>query len=133
MSDLPIILFDGECVLCSRSVRFVLRHERSAWCRFAALQSEPGRRFALAAGYDPARMDSVVVLMGGQIFLRSEAALLIASQLHWPWRALKVFRILPVGLRDGVYNWFARNRFRLFGRHACCLIPPNLDRTRFLA
>ncbi|HMP74950.1 MAG TPA: DCC1-like thiol-disulfide oxidoreductase family protein [Kiritimatiellia bacterium] len=133
MNDRPVVLFDGECGLCSRSVRFILRHERNAWCRFAALQSEAGRGLALKAGYDPASLDSLLVLAGGRLLLRSEAVLHIASHLRWPWRAVQVFRALPGGFRDVLYNWVARNRFRLFGRHEYCSVPQGLDRARFIA
>lgn len=129
----PVILYDGACGLCDRTVRFVLKHERSPWCRFAALQSPAGSALVRAAGRDPERLDTVYLWTGRALLERSAAALEIARHLRAPWRWLYVFRVLPRAWRDALYDVVARSRYRWFGRRDLCLIPRDLDRDRFIA
>ncbi len=132
MQGEPVILFDGACGLCSRAVRFVLQHERAPWCKFAAIQSASGQALVRAAGRDPSTLDTLYMWTGGALLDRSEAALAIARQLRAPWRWLTVFHVLPIPLRDALYNAIARRRYAWFGRHEVCELPPGLDRARFL-
>lgn len=133
VNEWPVILFDGECNLCSATVRFVMRRERAPWCRFAALQSESGRRLVREAGGDPAALDTFYLKEGDRLLARSDAALAVARHLRWPWRAAGGLRALPRGWRDALYNFVARNRYRWFGRHAFCAIPDRVDAGRFLS
>ncbi|GAA4417694.1 thiol-disulfide oxidoreductase DCC family protein [Nibrella viscosa] len=119
---MDIVLFDGVCNLCNGAVNFLIDHDRQRRFRYASLQSETGRRLltqrpALAA------TDSIVLLSGEQVWVKSDAVLQIAGQLSIPWRWLAVFRILPRFLRDAAYDWVARNRYRLFGRTDTCRLP----------
>lgn len=133
VSSDSIILFDGECNLCSSAVRYVLRWERTPWCRFASLQSEAGRRLIAEAGGDPASRATFYLLKEGKLLDRSSAALEVARHLRWPWRAFTLFRVVPAWFRDGLYDVVARNRFRWFGRHAVCAIPERAPINRFIA
>lgn len=132
MREWPIILFDGECALCNRSVAFILRRERAPWCRFASLQSPAGRALVAAAGADPARLDTIYLWDGARLLDRSAAALAICRHLRWPWRALGWLRILPSALRDRAYDCVARNRYRWFGRAPQCDWGADRQTDRFL-
>lgn len=127
----PVLLFDGDCSLCSRAVQFVLEHERDDALRFAPL----GGAFALAAfaqhGLDRATLDSLVVVRGAAVFVKSDAALEVARHLG-PWRALRALRIVPRPLRDALYDWVARNRYRWFGKRDACFMPQPQHAGRFL-
>ena len=131
-APVTIIVFDGLCNLCSGSVQFVLRHNRRADLKFAPAQSARGSELLARHGFDPQQLETFVVLVDGRALVRSAAALEIARHLDWPWRALRWLRVLPRGVRDPLYNFIARNRYRWFGRRAQCLAPSASDRARFL-
>jgi predicted DCC family thiol-disulfide oxidoreductase YuxK len=128
----PIILYDGVCVLCSRVVHFVIRHDRAARFRFASVQSEPGQRLLARHGLPPDGWDSFVLVEGGAAHLKSTAFLRIVTRLSGPWPVLALGRLLPAALRDRLYDLIARNRYRLFGRREICLVPTPEIRARFL-
>lgn len=128
-----MLLFDGACHLCQRSVRFVLRHERAPAILFAALQSDTGRALLRDLGMPPDFLSSLVFFEEGRTFTRSEAALRLARHLRAPWSWLQVMRALPRVLRDPIYDWVARHRYRWFGRDdEACLMPNAELRERFL-
>lgn len=130
--NFPVILFDGVCNLCNASVQWVLQRDRAGQFRFAALQSETGQHLLAAHGLDQASFDTVVLADGDRIFTRSDAALEIARRLGGPWSWLAVLRWIPRRLRDAVYNWVARNRYRWFGRQEACLLPRPEWKERFV-
>ncbi len=119
----PILIFDGDCVLCSANARFVLEHDRRGTFRLAAMQGQVGARLLREAGLDPADPDTIIVIEGTRIRRDSDAVIAIYEALGWPWQAAKLLRLIPVSLRDPVYRWVARNRYRLFGRRAHCFVP----------
>ncbi len=119
MNQKPTIYFDEQCRLCHASVRFIRArdpHERYA---FEPLQSVIGQQVARQAGLDPDQPGSLVLAESGNVYTRSDGALRIAAGLRFPWPGLKVLRILPRRLRDHLYDWVARNRYRWFGT-----VPP---------
>ncbi len=128
----PVVLFDGDCNLCNSAVQFLLRRDRRACLRFASLQSAVGQRLLTEAGAPTPLPDSLVLLLGGRVHLRSGAALRVARLLPLPWSLAAVLLLLPAPLRDGVYAWVARRRGRWFGRGAHCLVPGPALRSRFL-
>ena len=130
-----IILFDGACNLCSGAVRFVIARDPHAQCRFASLQSSAARAACAKVGYDlpaSATPSTIVVIEGGRALERSDAALAIASRMSFPWPMFGVIRVLPRGLRDALYRFAARNRYRWFGRADACLVPRVELKERFL-
>lgn len=130
----PTMIFDGECVLCSGTVRFVLRRERDQTLQFATMQSEIGRRLAAKHGISAADLDATfAVIDGGQALTRSDGALRIAQSLRAPWRWLGVLRVVPRPLRDAAYGAIARRRYKLFGRRDACFVPDPAQRHRFLS
>ncbi len=131
--DRPVFVFDGFCALCSASAQFVMRHDPQARFRLLAAQSPLGQALYRHYGLDPERLDSVILLTGGRAYLRSDAALLIATTIGWPWRFAASLRLLPRPVRDAAYDLVARNRFRLFGRRETCHRPTPDQAARFLA
>ena len=131
-NDGPVILFDGVCNFCARSVRFVIARDPRGVFRFASLQSEAGRRLLSDHGLDERAMDSFVLVEGDQAWTQSAAALRVCRHLRAPWRFLSALSILPGLLRDPLYRLIARNRYRWFGKSDTCLVPSPDFRSRFL-
>lgn len=119
----PIIVFDGECALCSANAGFVLKHDRAGYFRLAAMQGDAGAALMTRHGIDPADPETFIVVNGDRVTRNSDAALMIAAGLGWPWKAASALRIIPRGLRDAVYGFVARNRYRIFGRCETCWVP----------
>jgi predicted DCC family thiol-disulfide oxidoreductase YuxK len=133
----PLLFYDGECGVCTRSVRLVLRHDRAGTLRFASLRGEHGaalsRRHPELSGVDS--MIWVDQPEGGnreRLLLRSDAALEVARYLGGWWRLFGVLRMVPRRLRDWFYDWFARNRHSFGGRPEACTVPGPEERARFL-
>ncbi len=131
MND-AVVLFDGVCNLCNGSVQFIIARDPGGRLRFAALESEAARRLLTECGVREALPDSVVLVEGGTVYTRSSAALRIARRLRFPWPMLYGLRIVPPVLRDAVYDFIARNRYRWFGKREVCMIPTPEFRSRFL-
>jgi predicted DCC family thiol-disulfide oxidoreductase YuxK len=124
------VLFDGHCGLCDRSVQLLLRWDRTGVLHFAPLQGPTAAPFAPPSSpHDP----GTFVLVDQQgTHLRSEAALRTLAHLGPLWRAVLIFRVVPRPLRDAVYNWVARHRYRWFGQLDACRIPSVEVKARFL-
>ena len=128
----PLLLYDGECGLCARSVRFILDREKDERLQFAPLQSEVGRRTAEAHGLDPDLLSTLVLVdEQDRAHVRSSAALRAAQHLRWPWRWAPVFLVVPRFVRDGVYRFVAKNRMRWFGGADSCPLPTSEQSRRF--
>jgi predicted DCC family thiol-disulfide oxidoreductase YuxK len=128
----PIIVFDALCVLCSANARFVLKHDRRRHFRLASMQGEVGAALYRRFGIDPADPETLIVVQGETALRDSDAIIAIWSGLGWPWRALAALRAVPKALRDPLYRWVARNRYRLFGRRETCWVPSAADAARIL-
>jgi predicted DCC family thiol-disulfide oxidoreductase YuxK len=130
----PLLLFDGECGLCTSSVRFILDRDRTQALRFASLQSALGRRIVSSRGLNPEELSTLVLIdESGAMSLRSTAALRVAAEhLRFPWRAAGVLRVVPTFLRDSVYRLVARNRLRWFGTSDACQLPAPGAAERFV-
>ena len=128
---MPVMLFDGVCVLCSASVRFVLAHERAHDIRFIALQSGEGRALALAHGLDAGDPASFLFADDTGAFTKSSGVIALARHLRRPASVLAWLRLVPRPLRDWIYDRIARNRYALFGKREACLMPDDALRARF--
>jgi predicted DCC family thiol-disulfide oxidoreductase YuxK len=124
----PVLLFDGECVLCHRTVAFVVKRDRRRVFRFASLGSVAGRRMTAGQGPLP---DSLVLVEEGRVWVKSEAVLRVSRRLGWPWSWMWVLRVMPRGVRDWAYDAVAARRYRWFGRDRC-LVPTAEVRARLL-
>ncbi len=131
MSDAPIWLYDGVCVLCSGGVHYTLKHERDHEMLFVALQSREGLELALRHGIDPEKPESFLFIENGQALEKSDGVLALVAHLDGPARLLLAGRFLPKFLRDWLYDRIARNRYRLFGRKSACDMPSPAQRRRF--
>lgn len=136
MDDDPraILLFDGVCNVCNAWVRFVVPRDRSAGIAFAPLQSEAGARLLAAAGLPTDNLDTVVLLDGPRVHVRSAAVVRVLLRLGaaWPLLGALVF-LVPRPLRDAAYDAFARRRYAWFGRRDACPVPGPRLQERFLA
>ena len=131
------MLYDGVCALCSALVQFLLRHDQRRVFSFASLQSATGQALVAKSGANPLELTSIYVIADYQsatprTFTRSDAALFIASELRWPWKVFTVIRIVPVAVRDRLYDAVARIRYRAFGRYEQCQLPQPEFRGRFV-
>jgi predicted DCC family thiol-disulfide oxidoreductase YuxK len=127
-----VILFDGVCNLCNSSIDFVLRRDKKDHFRVGALQDEKGK--ALLAKFDanPEYLDSIVLIEDNKIYFRSTAALRIAKKLPGFWPLLYGLIVLPSVVRDGIYDWIGKNRYRWFGEKSTCRLPTAEERAKFL-
>lgn len=133
----PVLLYDGQCAFCNKSVQHILRHDRQKTMFFAALQSEYGR--SILTRYPELKgIDSLVFVEPlnfaslEQVFVRSDSALQVARYLGGPWRLALAAYIIPRSVRDYLYDQFAKRRYRWFGKYDTCLLPAPEVRTRFL-
>jgi predicted DCC family thiol-disulfide oxidoreductase YuxK len=131
MSSDPIILYDGLCPMCNGVVKSILRFDKKRQFYFTALQSE--RALAILADAGVKTDNSTIVLWhNNQVFLRSQAVFKIAEFLGFPWSVLRLGRILPAKLTDGLYDYIAQRRFSWAGKYDSCPMPPEKWRTRFI-
>lgn len=127
-----IILFDGVCNLCNSSVNFVIKRDKKDHFRFAALQEAAGRKLLKTYQIDTAATDSIILIENQKVYTKSTAALRIAKELKGGWPLLYGFIVLPTLLRNWVYDWVARNRYRWFGKKDSCMIPTPELQEKFL-
>jgi predicted DCC family thiol-disulfide oxidoreductase YuxK len=127
-----IILFDGTCAFCERSVRFIATRDPQAYYRFGASQTPQAAE--LLARFDVTRDSarSIILIEDEQIFMRSTATLRIASRLSFPWRLAAILLWIPVPIRDAAYRVVAAVRYRIAGRSNACEIPPPEIRARLI-
>lgn len=127
------IVFDGVCVLCNGWVRFLLHHDRRGRFRFAAMQGESGRALLAAHGLDPDDPVSFLLVDDTRAFTDTDAIGRVLRGLGGAWAVpAAMLAICPRALRDGLYRWAARNRYRWFGRHDRCVVPSPAQAARFL-
>lgn len=130
--DNPIILFDGICNLCNHSVQFVIRNDHKKRFKFAALQSDVGQQLLKEIGLMGYGNNTFILIESNQYHTRSTAALRVLRLLGGFWSYLYILRVFPRFIRDGVYNFIAKNRYRIFGRRKECMIPTKELLDRFL-
>jgi predicted DCC family thiol-disulfide oxidoreductase YuxK len=128
----PIILFDGVCNYCNSIVNFIIRQDKKKVFRFAALQSKAGQELLKQYQLPANKLDTFILIDGGRVYDRSNAALRMYGKLPWYWKWTQLLWVFPRFLRDGVYNWIAENRYKWFGKKEECMIPTEDIRSRFL-
>ena len=126
-----IVLFDGVCNYCNAMINLAIRNDKKAVLKFATLQSETGNQ--LKTKYNiPAEIDSVILIEEGKVYTYSDAALRIARYFHWPAKMLYGLIIVPRFIRQPIYKWIAKNRYKWFGKKEQCMIPTPDVKARFL-
>ena len=128
-----IILFDGVCNLCNRSVIFILEREKRPIFKFASIQSETGKELLEWCGLPKDFNQAVILIDGGKVYLGSTAALKIGQYLKFPWSFLSSAGfIVPKFIRDCVYAQIAKHRYQWFGKKDVCMAPKQNLKARFL-
>ncbi|MEP7327445.1 MAG: DCC1-like thiol-disulfide oxidoreductase family protein [Gemmatimonadota bacterium] len=131
----PVLLYDGVCGFCNNVIQFILHHEVRHSLRFAPLQGQYAAGLKLRHP-EVGDVDSVVWVEGEgpseRVFIRSDAALKATSYMGGFWKLLGVLRVIPRVVRDFCYDWFARHRYRWFGKYSTCPVPSREIRSRFL-
>ena len=128
----PILLFDGVCNLCSGSVLFVLDRNGKENVSFASLQSEFGAQALKDANLPADYTSSLVLLENDKVYVKSDAALQLTKHLNGLWKAGSVLLIIPKFIRNPVYDWVAKNRYKWFGEKEVCWVPEPKWKKRFL-
>lgn len=129
----PVFVFDGECVMCSRSAMFVLKHDRRGVSRFAAAQSPLGQMLLEHYGFKTDDFETMLLLDEGLPYVKSQAVFGALRIVGFPWSLARIFNLLPRVLLDRAYDTLARNRFRIFGRRESCYLPAPDEAHRFLS
>ncbi len=132
MEEKSIILFDGVCNFCNAGINFIIRQDKKKIFRFAALQSRAGQQLAEEHNLPKKDFDSFILIENGKVYNRSTAGVKVYNKLPWYWKWTQVFWIVPKFIRDGVYDFIARNRYKWFGKKEVCMIPTPELRSRFL-
>ncbi|MDM0029980.1 thiol-disulfide oxidoreductase DCC family protein [Variovorax saccharolyticus] len=127
-----IVVFDAQCLLCNGWVQFLLRHDRQGVVRFASIQGATGKGLLAEAGLKVDGLQTLLVVDGARTWQHTSAILRVLHALGWPWRLAWGAWLVPAPLRDMLYRWGARNRYRLFGRTETCAMPPPDYAERFL-
>ncbi|MBS1510164.1 MAG: thiol-disulfide oxidoreductase DCC family protein [Bacteroidetes bacterium] len=132
MKPKPLILFDGVCNFCNGAVNFVIKRDKKAAIQFAPLQSEKGRLYLRQYNLPSAKFDTFVFIENDKVYVRSTAALRVCRYLGGLWPMMYGFIIVPRFIRDGIYNFIARNRYKWFGKKEYCMMPTPDVRARFV-
>ena len=127
-----IIFFDGVCNLCNSSVNFIIKHDKKKQFLFASLQSDAAKEILLQYNSKKINLDSIVLLDNGKLFEKSTAALRISKHLNNGLFLLYIFIIIPTFIRDYLYNYIAKNRYKWYGKKDSCMIPTKDLKSRFL-
>ncbi len=128
----PILLYDGVCNFCNKTVQFIIQHDKKGLIHFASLQSTFGQQKTKEAQLPTQDLKSLLFIDKGQIYSRSSGALRISKYLNGAWKLLYVFIIIPKPFRDIIYNFIAKNRYKWFGKTEECILPSPDIRSRFL-
>ena len=132
MNNHKIILFDGVCNLCNSSVNFIIDRDKKNIFKFAALQSESGQKLLDKFGLNQNDFDSVVLVDENKFYSKSTAALKIVKEFPSLWKALYIFIIIPVPIRNFFYDLIAKNRYRWFGKKDSCRMPSPELKNKFI-
>jgi predicted DCC family thiol-disulfide oxidoreductase YuxK len=127
-----VILFDGVCNFCNNSINFVIKRDKKNQIKFAALQSLAGAQLIEQYGLPAKDMQSFIFIENGVAYNRSTAALRVCRLLGGGWPLCYAFIIVPKFIRDGLYNFIAKNRYKWFGKQNECMVPTPAVRAKFL-
>lgn len=127
-----IVLFDGVCNFCNTTVNTIIKYDKKAYIKFAPLQSVIGKELLAHHQIDLHKVDSVIFIQNGKAYLFSTAILRIARQLDGLFPLLYVFMLVPKFIRNPLYKWIAKNRYKWFGKKESCMIPTPEVKERFM-
>ena len=128
-----IILFDGVCNLCNSSINYVIDHDKQDVFRFVSLQSDLGETIQEYLGIENKSLDTIILYVPNEAYyIKSTAAIKIMNEFLGFWKLMQVFLILPSPVRDLVYNFIAKNRYKWYGKQESCRIPTPELKAKFL-
>ena len=127
-----IILFDGVCNLCNASVNFVIKRDKNDVFRFAALQSEIGKKYVLKFNINPNETDSIILIDNDKCYVKSTAALYITKSMSGAYPLFFSFIVIPTFIRNLVYDYVAKNRYKWYGKKESCMVPTPELKGKFL-
>ena len=127
-----IILFDGVCNLCNTSVQFILKHDQKKQFLFTSLQSDAATKLLLQFNYKNNDLKSLILIEDNKIYIKSDAVLEIARKLDPLWNSFYAFKIIPKSIRNAVYDFVAKNRYKWFGKKDHCVFEITEHRNRFI-
>ncbi|MEP3836388.1 MAG: DCC1-like thiol-disulfide oxidoreductase family protein [Algibacter sp.] len=132
--DKNLILFDGICNLCNSSILYVIKRDKRSKFMFAPLQSEAGKKIIEKFNIDTSLIDSIILYNSKKdtISYKSTAAIKVASKLGFPTSILTIFLIVPSFIRNWVYDFIAKNRYKWYGKKEACMIPTPELKVKFL-
>lgn len=128
-----IVLFDGVCNLCNQAVDFIIRRDKNDDFKVGALQDPQVKDILKTYSINEDYLDSLVLIQGDQIFYKSEAALKIARKLGRGWQIFYIGILLPVSVRDKIYDWIGENRYKWFGKKETCRLPSPEEKEKFIS
>lgn len=131
MNQPPTVIFDGVCNLCNATVDLLIRNDRTRTLRFGSFQSVEGATLLTQYGVFTAP-ETVYFIEDKVLYVESDAIFRLTHYLPWTWRILTVGRLIPRPLRDRLYRWVSRNRYRWFGKRSSCRLPSPDESSRFL-
>ncbi|OUR77966.1 thiol-disulfide oxidoreductase [Colwellia psychrerythraea] len=127
-----VILFDGVCKLCNVWTQFIVKVDTQQRFKLCSVQSPEGQSILNHFKMPTDQFDTMLLVEGNQYFDKSDAFLNVVNKLGFPWRLLYVFKILPKGIRNWLYDRIALNRYYLFGQYDSCMLPSKENENRFL-
>jgi predicted DCC family thiol-disulfide oxidoreductase YuxK len=127
-----IIIFDGVCNFCNRTVNIILKHDKDNYFQFTPSQSNAAIEIMQEHRIDQKAIASVILIDNEKVYTKTDAVIQIATHLNgWP-KIFRFIKLIPKPIRDFGYDLIANNRYRLFGKKAACMVPDASIRDRFL-
>jgi predicted DCC family thiol-disulfide oxidoreductase YuxK len=123
MRNGPVLLFDGVCNFCNSIVNFLIKQDKKGTISYGSLQSEAGQQILQHFRLPAYSFESVVYVKDGEAYQKSDAAIAIARDLGGVWKLAVLAKFIPRRVRDALYEWIARNRYKWFGKKDQCMIP----------
>lgn len=127
-----LVLFDGVCNFCNFWIQFALKRDKKGKLKFGSLQGSTAHEILPKYNIDPAVLTSVIFIEDGVVYRESTAALKVCRHLDGAWKLLYALIIIPAFIRDGIYKWVGRNRYKWFGKQESCMLPTPEQRARFV-
>jgi predicted DCC family thiol-disulfide oxidoreductase YuxK len=127
-----LIVFDGVCVLCNGFVQFIIRRDRAGRFQFMMAQSKTGAALYARMGKTSGDYETYFFIADGKVYQKFDAFLAVMERMGWPWRVFMPLKILPLPLKDWLYDRLARNRYWLFGKRDQCMVPDAGVKARFV-
>ncbi len=131
-SSYPVVLFDGVCNFCNNTINTIIKLDKKSVFKFAPIQSDIGQQYLDAHRFAPKDMGSVILICDGNVYTKSDAAMQTFKHLGGWWRYLRILTFVPRPIRNAVYDFIAKNRYKWFGKKEECMVPTPEVSARFL-